>query len=278
MGRQRKLAQALEQLFSTPPQGINSPVQEGQAVEAKEDKDAFVLTEEAGSATESGNKQEVGKGGFTESIGESLTPPMSPPSPPEPEDKGALPSELLESQRLPAATPRSYPHPGSEEQHVIFALGDGYYGLPVEAVEAIIKMQPITRIPKTPTYIRGVTNLRGTVLPVIDLRQRLGLSAAEESEQTRIVVTHSQGGSAGLIVDSVDSVSRIDAEQIEPPPLRALSTSAAYLRGVARLGERLVLLLDLDRVWQGISTRGQGRNLYGTKPAQATLSAGNSTR
>ncbi|WP_322807386.1 chemotaxis protein CheW [Thermanaerothrix sp.] len=166
----------------------------------------------------------------------------------------------------------------SDEQLVVFGLGDGMYGVPVEKVEAIIKMQPITRVPKTPNFIRGVTNLRGAVLPVIDLNLRLGRAQVPENAATRIIVVHSSLGLAGLVVDRVDSVRQIPASLIEPPPPMTRSAHAAYFRGVARLENDLVLLLDLDSLLQAAGSRGVGKGFYGTRPAQATLSAGNSTR
>ena len=165
-----------------------------------------------------------------------------------------------------------------DEQLVVFGLGDGMYGVPVEKVEAILKMQPITRVPKTPNFIRGVTNLRGAVLPVIDLNLRLGRFQTLDNNETRIIVVSSSLGLAGLVVDRVDSVRQIPASLIEPPPPMTRSAHAAYFCGVARLEDHLVLLLDLDSLLQTVGSRGIGKGFYGTRPAQATLSAGNSTR
>ncbi len=278
MGRRDKLSQALDQLFSA-----------GLKKAPKVDTGDLVLSPDvAQSDSLKGNDR--GDEGLPE-LEQRVTevPEASCSEPPLlPQDRGAVETDLAgasmpEVQVKPAVGEQAHASqvesaPQADEQMVIFALGDVTYGLRVEAVEAIIKMQPITRVPKTPAYIRGVTNLRGAVLPVVDLNRRLGRSQAPENSETRIIVVRSPIGLAGLVVDRVDSVRQVPASLIEPPPPMARTDNTAYLRGVARLEEGLVLLLDLERLLQNLGARAQGKSFYGTIPAQATLSAGNSAR
>lgn len=271
MRRRDKLSRAIEQLFST---GAKEPAVVGTEVPVSPHTDQV---------------EEITSGQVKES---EVVPRGDPiPSALNPQDlesadggKTPQPSTGKESPKPPEAKKQeiksddelsAFP---SDEQLVVFGLGDGMYGVSVEKVEAIIKMQPITRVPKTPNFIRGVTNLRGAVLPVIDLNLRLGRLQTADDNETRIIVVRSSLGLAGLVVDRVDSVRQVPASLIEPPPPMTRSAHAAYFRGVARLEDHLVLLLDLDPLLQTVGSRGIGKGFYGTRPAQATLSAGNSTR
>jgi purine-binding chemotaxis protein CheW len=135
-----------------------------------------------------------------------------------------------------------------EQQLVVFELANELYGVNIAAVESIIKMQVITQLPHTPSYVKGVTNLRGSVLPVIDLRARFGLERREDSKQTRIMIVTLGNVKAGIVVDGVSEVLRISDETLEPLPAMLNTVDAAFLKGIARLENRLIILLELGRV------------------------------
>ncbi len=135
-----------------------------------------------------------------------------------------------------------------DEQLVGLELAGELYGVEIGKIQEIIRMQPITTVPNGPATIEGVTNLRGRVIPVMDLRARFGLAADGTGHRARIVVAELGRHTVGLIVDAVSEVLRVPADAVEPPSSLVTTTDSAYLRGVAKLGERLVLLLDLSRL------------------------------
>ena len=134
------------------------------------------------------------------------------------------------------------------QQIVVFELANEHYGLDISAVEGIIKMQSITKMPQAPHFIEGITNLRGVVVPVMDLRRRFGLPTTEWTKETRIVVVFMNGRKVGMIVDGVSQVLRIQDDQIEPPPPMVTSNNSALNKGIAKLENRLIILLDLSKV------------------------------
>jgi len=135
-----------------------------------------------------------------------------------------------------------------ENQLVIFELSNEAYGINIALVESIIKMQAITQLPQTPAYVKGVTNLRGSVLPVIDLRTRFGLEAQAETRQTRIIVVTMGTVKVGMVVDGVTEVLRVSDESIEPLPPMVNTVNSAFLKGIVRLEKRLIVLLELGKV------------------------------
>jgi len=135
-----------------------------------------------------------------------------------------------------------------EQQLVVFELANEYYGINIAMVESIIKVQGITQLPQTPEYVKGVTNLRGSVLPVIDLRTRFALEEKEDTRQTRIMIVTLGKVKAGIVVDAVSEVLRISEETIEPLPPMVNSVDAAFLKGIVRMENRLIILLELSRV------------------------------
>jgi purine-binding chemotaxis protein CheW len=137
---------------------------------------------------------------------------------------------------------------GAEMQLVVFELGDESYAVDISRVQDINRMQEITEIPHAPESVVGVINLRGRVIPVIDLRKRFGLPDAVRTKDTRIVVVHLEGNLIGVIVDAVSQVLRIPADIVEPPSPVLAGVDSRYLRGIAKLDDRLVILLDLDFV------------------------------
>ncbi len=135
-----------------------------------------------------------------------------------------------------------------EKQLVIFELGNGQYGIEIATVEGIVKMQEITKIPYTPTFVEGVTDLRGSVLPVMDLNKRFGLPEQEETSETRIITVNMDGVKVGMIVSKVTEVLTIEDSVIEPPPAMVSNVNTEFITGIARINARLVVLLDLNRV------------------------------
>ena len=134
----------------------------------------------------------------------------------------------------------------AELQIVVCELADEHYGLDIARVYELIRNQPITPVPRAPGFVKGVINLRGRIIPVVDLRGRFGMPAADPTKETRIVVAESGSTRVGLIVDGVSEVLLLPLDAIEPTPEVAAGDDAEYLRGIAKLGDRLVLLLELD--------------------------------
>ena len=139
----------------------------------------------------------------------------------------------------------------TEQQLVLFDLDSGHYAIDSRNVREIIRMQAITKVPGAPASVEGVINLRGKVTPVLDLRKRLGLPAGEENKGTRIVVVEVEGQDVGLTVDGVSEVLRIPVSVIEPTSTIAVAEGTDYILGVANLGEKLVILLDIGRLLSG---------------------------
>ncbi|MBA4384922.1 MAG: chemotaxis protein CheW [Anaerolinea sp.] len=135
-----------------------------------------------------------------------------------------------------------------EKQLVIFELGVENFGIDIASVEGINKMLEITKIPQSPGYMLGITNLRGSVLPVIDLQKRFGMDLQEQTNETRIVVANMDGVKVGMVVSAVSEVLTIDDSVIEPPPPMVSNINSEFITGVAKIDKRLVILLDLARV------------------------------
>jgi purine-binding chemotaxis protein CheW len=130
-------------------------------------------------------------------------------------------------------------------KYLTFKLGDEEYGLWVRPVEDILQLKPITSVPNTPDYLEGVINMRGSVIPVIDLRVRFGMKSREYDDKTCIVVVEHEDVRSGLIVDRVNEVLTLDEEKIEPTPPLGRSVEEEYLAGIARLEERILALVEL---------------------------------
>lgn len=136
----------------------------------------------------------------------------------------------------------------TEIQLVVFDLASEAYGVDIGAVREIIRMQEITCVPRTPEFVEGVINLRGKVIPVIDLRRRFGLPVADQNDDNRIVVVDIGGQGIGVIVDAVTEVLRLATDAVEPPSAVITTTDSDYLLGIAKVENRLIILLDLERV------------------------------
>lgn len=133
-------------------------------------------------------------------------------------------------------------------QLVSFQLADEEYGIEINKVREIILEGEITQVPQTPPYVKGLINLRSTVIPVVDLRLRFGLSEAEPTDDTRIVVINIAGKTIGIIVDAVNEVLRVSNQQIAPPPPTVAGLEKDYLVGLVKLEERLLILLDIEQI------------------------------
>ncbi|MDI6717054.1 MAG: chemotaxis protein CheW [Actinomycetota bacterium] len=138
----------------------------------------------------------------------------------------------------------------SSEQYqlVVFEVGSESFGIDISLVQEIIRLQPITEVPKAPMYVKGVINLRGKVIPVVDLRERFGFAVNEETKATRIVVVNVLGNTVGMIVDAVSEVLRLSSDAIEPPSTIIESVGSQYLKGIGKVEDRLVMLLDLSKL------------------------------
>ena len=138
----------------------------------------------------------------------------------------------------------------SEEllQLVSFTIGGEEFGVEILKVQEINRMLDVTRVPNAPEYVDGVINLRGKVIPVINLRRRFGLDRKEYDKDTRIVVVELSGKIVGFVVDAVSEVLRIPKNVTEPPPPFVAGVDAEYVTAVGKLEDRLLILLDLEKV------------------------------
>ena len=148
------------------------------------------------------------------------------------------------------AAPRKEEKQATEatEQIVTFFLAREEYGIDVRLVDQIIRVPEITLVPRAPEFIRGVINLRGRIIPVLDLKRKLGIGSTEPARATRIVVVKLRDRLIGLLVDGASQVQKVPLSAVEPPPDELSEIDESSIRGVAKLGSRLIILLDLARV------------------------------
>ena len=152
-------------------------------------------------------------------------------------------ADALDRDAAPSAAP-----PGAGELHLVtFALGREEYGIPVGQVREVIRVAEITRVPQAPAHVRGVTNLRGRILPVVEIRTRLGLEPAALTARSRIVVVEVHDRVLGILVDAVLQVAKVPLDTVAPPPEEVLSPQTDYISGVARWSSRLIILLQLEK-------------------------------
>lgn len=140
---------------------------------------------------------------------------------------------------------------GREGKYLTFSLAGEEYGIEIRKIKEIIGMMPITSVPQTPGFVKGVINLRGRIIPVIDLRLRFGMDEVAYSERTCIIVVEMQGKGVivvGLVVDSVSEVANIKDQDIEDAPLIGGSLNTDYIFGMAKTQGSVKILLDIDRV------------------------------
>ncbi|MBI5098482.1 MAG: chemotaxis protein CheW [Nitrospirae bacterium] len=136
-------------------------------------------------------------------------------------------------------------------QLVTFTLEKEEYAVNILNVQEINRITEITRVPNAPDYVEGVINLRGKVIPVINLRKKFGLYNKDTDDSSRVIIMDIHGVTYGLVVDSVSEVLRIPADIVEPPPPMASSMSSMFIKGIAKLENRLIILIDIDGLMGG---------------------------
>jgi purine-binding chemotaxis protein CheW len=132
-------------------------------------------------------------------------------------------------------------------KYLTFFLGEEEYGLEILKVQEIIGMMPITFVPKAPRFVKGVINLRGKIIPVVDLRLKLGMASKEQTDETCMIVVQTANGHIAVIVDKVSEVLDILNEEIEDPPALGKSVSSDYIMGIGKSEGKVKLLLDIDK-------------------------------
>ena len=137
---------------------------------------------------------------------------------------------------------------GQVVQVVSFQLGTEEYGVDISQVQEIIRMVEITHVPRAPHFMEGVINLRGQLIPIIDLRTRFGMKRIDATKSTRIIVTEIGSKRVGIVVDSVSEVNNIPIENVEEAPEMIAGVGTEYIQGVGKMGERLIIMLDLTMV------------------------------
>jgi purine-binding chemotaxis protein CheW len=148
----------------------------------------------------------------------------------------------------PTAAPTVDAPRGRAGKFLTFFLAGEEYGLEILKVHEIIGMLPITRVPRTPEFIRGVINLRGKVIPIVDLRRKFDMPIAEDGAETCIIVVQIQGVQIGVVVDRVSEVANVGGTEIEAPPSFGADVPTDFLLGLAKSSGRVRMLLDIDRV------------------------------
>lgn len=133
-------------------------------------------------------------------------------------------------------------------QLVTFSIGEEEFGVNILKVQEIIRTMEITKVPRAPEFVEGVINLRGKVIPIIDLRRRFGLAPKAHDKNTRIIVIEINNVIVGFVVDAVSEVLRIPASTVEPPPPVVAGVESDYISGVGQLQDRLLIMLDLDKL------------------------------
>lgn len=131
-------------------------------------------------------------------------------------------------------------------QLVTFSIGEEEFGVNILQVQEIIRTMEITNVPRAPEFVEGVINLRGKVIPIVDMRSRFGLGSKEHDKYTRIIVIEIDMIIVGFVVDSVSEVLRIPRNSVQPPPPVVAGMDSEYIDGVGKLEDRLLILLDLD--------------------------------
>jgi len=150
----------------------------------------------------------------------------------------------------PNAAHDNAPAPGDTElQLVSFQVGQEEFAVDILSVHEINRMMDLTRVPQSPPEVEGVINLRGRIVPVIDLRRRFGIEPSERSSENRIVVVEVHDRVLGFIVDSVHEVLRVNSSIVDPAPSMICSIDSDFISGVGKLDDRLLILLDLPRLF-----------------------------
>jgi len=156
---------------------------------------------------------------------------------------------MMDTATSTAVTERGTGFIGDERQYVSFILAGEEYGVSILKVQEIIRFTKLTRVPHASEFVEGVLNLRGRVIPVIDLRKRFNLPGQQERDRNaRIVVVEVDGKTVGMIVDGVSEVLQVSQKDIEPPPPLGAKVRVDFIEGMAKVGERLMILLEIDKI------------------------------
>lgn len=184
-----------------------------------------------------------------------VAPPAPKPEPPVAQRDQAI-NEAISANTQTTAVAKAGDDDTSELiQLVGFCLGDEEFGVNINEVHEINRTMDITPVPRTPDFVEGVINLRGKVIPVINMRTRFRLPPEEKTSHTRIVIVEVDGKIVGMLVDSVTEVLRISSQTIEPPPDILSGIDSENIYGVAKLEDRLLILLDLSKVLSNVDSR-----------------------
>ncbi len=142
---------------------------------------------------------------------------------------------------------------GAESRFLTFTLGEIFFALNIHSVREILDLPEITRIPGAPDYMRGVVNVRGTAVPVMDLRMKFGLGQVEKTVNTRVVIVeiakNDSTSVVGALADSVKEVLELEPEAIDPPPSMGAAVRTDFVRGIGKHGGRFLLILDVDKIF-----------------------------
>jgi purine-binding chemotaxis protein CheW len=243
---ERAAAPEAERVFADEPPGAEAPP-------------GGVAPRGSGAAA-TGGKVELPASGLAEDILRGL---QAEPTLPEPAARVELPASGLAEDVLAPAAPAPGGHSLSffaapvqdqraateaSEHLATFFLDREEYGVDVRQVQEIRRVTEITAVPRAPEFVRGVINLRGRILPVLDLKRKLGLGEVETGRATRIVVVRVKERLLGLLVDGASQVLKVFVSRIEPPPEEVVEKGGDYIRGVAKLEDRLIILVDLERL------------------------------
>jgi purine-binding chemotaxis protein CheW len=172
--------------------------------------------------------------------------PAPAPAPEAPADGGAARSHNISFFASPMREERKAVE--ATEHLATFFLAGEEYGVDVRLVQEIIRLSEITQVPRAPQFVKGVINLRGRIIPVIDLKRKLGLGDVEATKQARIVVVKVRERLMGLLVDGASQVLKVPVSVIEAAPEEVVEIDASYIRGVAKMEKRLIILVDLQKV------------------------------
>jgi purine-binding chemotaxis protein CheW len=182
---------------------------------------------------------------------EPVATPVEAAEPPAPSPAGERASDARRAQSLSFFTAPAQERRAAAEdtEHIAtFVLDREEYGVDVRQVQEIRRVGEITAVPRAPEFVRGVINLRGRILPVLDLKRKLGLGAVAIERAARIVVVRTQGRMLGLLVDGASQVLKVPVSRVEPPPEEVVERGGDYIRAVAKLDDRLIILIDLERI------------------------------
>jgi purine-binding chemotaxis protein CheW len=135
------------------------------------------------------------------------------------------------------------------KQLISFTVGTEEYGLELLRVKEVIRMRQITWLPKAPSCVKGIINLRSDVIPIVGLRDRFGLQSIEHTEMTRVIVVEVGGRLVGMVVDSASQVVRLPADQFDPPPPMVGEADRGFITAVGKMGDKLIIMIDVDRVF-----------------------------